>query len=286
VRVLGALLNDRRVDLTRGHESNRLAPTRALALPYGALAATLNRSPPSGNEFCPIEQDVAPHTKMIRGRRLEPSPPQPIDWDSVEIVSWDLDGTLYALPPMVQAFKRNILRDLSIGSFWATTRAVFSLWRRLSLMRRVRKRGGIEGLPTPAKHSSVKAQMIRWHSEAVATVGPQPGVVELLNAINETGRRQIVVTDYEANEKLDALALPVNFEQVFEGEVLGAIKPSPVIFEVILQRLKLAPHALLHIGDRDESDGIAARSAGCQVAILAKDFSDFPELHRRLLGGG
>jgi FMN phosphatase YigB (HAD superfamily) len=184
---------------------------------------------------------------------------------------------------MIHAFRGHILRDLFSLRAWGTARALFRLWRRLTTMGKVRKRGGIEGLPTPDKASSIKAQMVRWHSESVGDVGAQPGVIELLKAIEAAGRRQIVVTDYEAKEKLDALALPVRFEHVFEGEVIGAIKPSPVMFETILSQMAIAPKALLHIGDRDESDGIAARKAGCQVVILGKDFADFDALHRQLL---
>jgi len=214
---------------------------------------------------------------------LESPKPEAIDWEKVEVVSWDLDGTLYALKPVVQAFKRNILRDLFRGKILGTLAAGFSLWRRLTTMNQVRKRGGVQGLPKPAENTNIKMQMVRWHSDAVESVGAQQGVFALLKAIESAGKRQIVVTDYEAKEKLEALNLPVTFEHVFEGEVLGAIKPSPKIFKTILSELDIAPEALLHIGDRDESDGVAARKAGCQVVILGKDFTNFEALHQALL---
>jgi FMN phosphatase YigB (HAD superfamily) len=209
--------------------------------------------------------------------------PRALDWDSVEVVSWDLDGTLYALKPVVQAFKRRIVGDLLRGRIWTTLKTGFSLWRRLATMRKVRDRGGVEGLPRPSGETNVKLRMARWHSDAVGDVGAQPGLVDLLKAIEITGRRQIVITDYEAGGKIDALELPIEFERVFEGEVLGAIKPSPRLFETILEDLAIDPHALLHIGDRDESDGVAARSAGCQVLILGQDFESYAALRHTLL---
>jgi len=208
---------------------------------------------------------------------------QPFDWESVKVVSWDLDGTLYPLEPVVKAFKRHIISDLKKGRIWATLTTGFSLWRRLTTMRKVRDRGGIEGLPKPSEETNVKLRMAQWHSDAVGDVGAQPGLVDLLKAIEITGRRQIVITDYEAGGKLDALNLPITFERVYEGEVLGAIKPSPHLFKTILDDLGIEPHALLHIGDRDESDGVAARTAGCQVLILGKDFQSYVELRKQLL---
>ena len=210
--------------------------------------------------------------------------PKPVDWDAVQVVSWDLDGTLYSLKPVVKAFRRRILLDLLKGRLWSTIHAGFSLWRRLTTMRKVRDRGGVEGLPKPAETTNVKIRMADWHSGAVGDVGAQPGLSELLQAVQETGKRQIVITDYEAEGKLDALNLPITFERIFEGEVLGAIKPSPQLFETILADLQIHPHALLHIGDRDESDGEAARGAGCQVLILGKDFESYVHLRDLLLG--
>ena len=122
------------------------------------------------------------------------------------------------------------------------------------------------------------AQRRRWRRRRSTWAGG------LLEAIAAEGKRQVVVTDYEAEGKLDALELPITFERVFEGEVLGAIKPSPQLFQVILKELDVAPSALLHIGDRDESDGAAARGAGCQVLILGKDFKSYADLRELLLG--
>jgi len=215
---------------------------------------------------------------------LDEASPQELDWGAVAVVSWDLDGTLYALRPMVKAFKRNVIRELFTGKVWATLSAVFSLWRRLLTMRWVRGRGGIKGLPSPGEDTNVKLRMARWHSQAVGDVGAQPGLAALLEAIETAGRRQIVITDYEAWGKLDALDLPITFERVFEGEVLGAIKPSPRLFKTILDELELDPRALLHIGDRDDRDGVAARAAGCQVLILGKDFETYDGLREHLLG--
>jgi FMN phosphatase YigB (HAD superfamily) len=214
---------------------------------------------------------------------LDKLSPQDLDWDAVVVVSWDLDGTLYALRPMVKAFRRNVIRELLTGKIWGTLTGIFNMWRRLTRMRKVRDRGGIDGLPSPGEETNVKLRMARWHSKAVRDVGAQPGLADVLKVIEITGRRQIVITDYEAWGKLEALDLPITFERVFEGEVLGAIKPSPHLFETILEELELAPQALLHIGDRDDRDGVAARAAGCQVLILGKDFDTYDALREHLL---
>ena len=55
-------------------------------------------------------------------------------------------------------------------------------------------------------------------------------------------------------------------------------------FHAVLADLDVAPHAVLHIGDRDDRDGVAARGAGCQVLILGQDFPSYDALRAQLAG--
>ena len=193
-----------------------------------------------------------------------------IDLLGVEVVSWDVDGTLYELPAMVRA-----LRRAALGQALRRPLRVAREQRWLARLRRamevVRRGGGdLARLgPLPRARAELATLEERWYGAAIAAAGPRPGVVDALEALRARGVRQVVVTDHPAAYKLEALGLGGWFERVYVGEELGHLKPSPRLMQAALAELGVEPQALLHIGDRADSDGPAARGAGCRVHVLA-----------------
>lgn len=176
-----------------------------------------------------------------------------IDWDRVRAVSWDLDGTLYDLRALRW-------RALWPGS-WRDARAI-SAWRRTC--DEVRRRGG--QLPPGLDPAPARAAEARWLVPALRAIGPRAGVVEALDALR--GLPQVVVSDHPAEDKLVALGLRARFAHAVVGEALGWLKPSPRPFVAAAEALGVPVESLLHVGDRDDTDGAGARAAGCQVVIL------------------
>ncbi len=121
----------------------------------------------------------------------------------------------------------------------------------------------------------------RWYGRAIQRTGPRPGVVDLLAFFAAKGLTQVILSDYYSDYKLEALELQNYFRSVYAGESLGFIKPSPRGLERIALDCGHPTRQLLHIGDRDETDGAAARAAGCQSLILGRDFRDFSGLLRQ-----
>jgi FMN phosphatase YigB (HAD superfamily) len=112
-------------------------------------------------------------------------------------------------------------------------------------------------------------------------IGPRPGVVELLERLRP--RTVVAVSDFEPAARLDALGLRSFFDRIYAAERHGALKPDPRVFEAVLADLRVPPSALLHVGNRADTDGDAARAAGCQALILGEDFPSFRELQHRLV---
>ena len=63
--------------------------------------------------------------------------------------------------------------------------------------------------------------------------------------------------------------LPVEF--ILISEAVGAYKPHRLVFERALERLGLAPHEVLHVGDSDVDDVKGAKAAGLRVAWVNRD---------------
>lgn len=188
----------------------------------------------------------------------------------IEVVSWDVDGTLYDLgrlkrllwrAALARAYDpRTFLHMRVLGKFVAETDAV-------------RAAGGACDRESWRRHRHRSSAVERrWLGPAIGRAGLRHGVREAIDAITSRGIRQVVVSDFVADYKLDALGITGDFFKVFAGEELGFIKPSPHLFRAVARHLDVSPERILHLGDRDDRDGVAARSAGCRAIIVGTPF--------------
>lgn len=182
----------------------------------------------------------------------------------VSVVSFDVDGTLYDMRAMKRQLRWALLRR--------PLRGVLDLRRLLRLrhaMEAVRRAGGdLSGLSLPWPRDELAPLEERWYGAAIARAGPRPGLEALLERVAALGLRVVALSDHPAAFKLRALGLEDRFERVFVGEELGFLKPSPRPFQLVAEALGVDPGAVLHVGDRPETDGSGARAAGCQAWIL------------------
>ncbi len=202
---------------------------------------------------------------------------------AVRAVSWDLDGTLYSLARFKTELRRLARRRL-LGGHWSET---YRAWRTLRKQRQsvaaLRERGGqLTPQGPPWAGPAYERLLKEWFLPALEATGPRPGVRLALQAVRESGRRQVLLSDFRADAKLKSLGLDGYFEQLFAGEDLGALKPAPELFRHVGEALHLPPAEILHIGDRSDCDRVGAEAAGCQVFILGEDLPSFPELARLL----
>ncbi len=110
----------------------------------------------------------------------------------------------------------------------------------------------------------------------IRRLGPRPGVAELLDRLRP--RTLIAVSDFDPEARLEALGLRGVFERIYAAERHGALKPDPRVFHAALADLGIPAAALLHVGNRADTDGAAALEAGCRALILGRDFASFGEL--------
>ncbi|MDE2972290.1 MAG: HAD family hydrolase [Acidobacteriota bacterium] len=189
---------------------------------------------------------------------MTPTEPNPAPLTGVTAVSFDVDGTLYSdrfLRTRVawEAIRRGSLRDL-----------------RTLLDRRD---------PSSDVDARLAAEA-RILIPVIRRLGPRPGVAALLDRLHRYNL--IAVSDFDPEAKLEALGLRGVFERVYAAERYGALKPDPRVLHAAVADLGIPAAALLHIGNRADTDGGAARAAGCRALILGRDFTSFGELGDRL----
>jgi FMN phosphatase YigB (HAD superfamily) len=196
-----------------------------------------------------------------------------MDLSKIKVVSWDLDGTLYSLPEMKKHFRIMVIKEIlklsvkSIGDF-------YHLWKFHKSIGRYRDGRKIDlssnEIESFEKNSSV------WYGECIKKTGSYPGVNEIIRHF--TDKKQVILSDYEVKGKIESLFLEPFWIKSYSCMEMGYLKPSSFGLKKILDDFDILPSELLHIGDKDHYDGVAARAAGCEVLILKKDFKDYKEL--------
>ena len=192
----------------------------------------------------------------------------------IRAVSVDLDGTLYSL------------ERAKVPLLWAT----FPRWRTMRVGRAVREelrgRDFADGLSLLAAEARVVAErldvdvatarsalddifLVRL-TRVLGRIGPFAGAREVLSSLSSRGLKLALVSDRgAAREKLAALGLAdLPWAAVVSADETGVLKPSAAVLATTAARLGVAPAELLHVGDRDDADGAAARAAGCASVII------------------
>ncbi|HEV2374996.1 MAG TPA: HAD family hydrolase [Streptosporangiaceae bacterium] len=94
------------------------------------------------------------------------------------------------------------------------------------------------------------------------------------------GMRLGIVTNGDSvmqRAKLDTLGLGLAFEVVVASGDIGIAKPDPRIFHHCAQRLGLPPARCLYVGDRRDTDALAAQAAGMTAIWLNRRGIDAPD---------
>ena len=99
---------------------------------------------------------------------------------------------------------------------------------------------------------------------------PRPEVMALVDECRERGLQMAIYSDYGAVvEKLEALGIdPSLFELKISAPELGALKPSEPCARRVMEMLQADPKTTLFVGDRDEKDGVSARSVGARFLLI------------------
>ena len=198
------------------------------------------------------------------------------DWDGVELVVFDMDGTLYRQAPLRRRMAASMAIDALASRSLETIRVV-SAYRRL--------REAVEEADIADFGRALVAQ-------TAAATGSLPGTVEriiqewleqrplrhlagcryphvpaLFDGLRRAGLTVAVLSDYPAVEKMAALGLACD-HVVWAGDSdVGVLKPHPRGLEAVIRRAGAAAPATVMIGDRIDRDGAVARRVGAQALI-------------------
>ncbi len=208
------------------------------------------------------------------------SPTKQIDWSTIDLVVFDVDGTLYDQ----RRLRLGMLRQL-IGHTWQT-RSLDTLLI-LRTFRRVREALGelgdeqvgadfmaLQYAQTASRHgttpAAVRALTDEWMEQRplpLLAACRYAHVAEVFAGLRAAGKRIAAFSDYPAVAKLAALGLRADVVVCATDAGIARLKPDPAGLLAILRQTGVAPERALMIGDRFDRDAAAAERAGVRALI-------------------
>ena len=191
------------------------------------------------------------------------------------LVIFDLDGTLYAKPHMV----------------WHMLFSAPNEWRLMWAERKTRKqlRGKWLGdenkfyqtyFQTMATYCSLSTDQLRiWYFEKYMPLmvnvirkyyKTAEWILPLILECKKRGIRLVILSDYgHTHEKLEALGIENDlFDWVVSAPELGGLKPAPQLISKVTESMGVTNSQCLVIGDRVDTDGLLAKSAGVAFCLV------------------
>ncbi len=199
-----------------------------------------------------------------------------IDWATIGLVVFDVDGTLYDQRPL----RLRMARDLLIHSALRFDRSTLRI---LSAYRRIREELGdaevadfepvlIErtAAATGCAPAAVRAAVDDWIERRplpYLMACRYPGVGELFAALRRREKAVGILSDYPATAKVAALGLAADVVVSAGDDAVRRLKPDPRGLEHLLATTGIRPEAAVMIGDRVERDGAIAVRVGMRALI-------------------
>lgn len=202
-----------------------------------------------------------------------------IGWDKLELVIFDVDGTLY---------DQKKLRRRMLGAL--ISYYIFRPWKYKDLLilyhfRKEReKKAGYQSHDLQLEQYSWVLQKVSSSVGYVNKVVDKwifdvpnkflkeymyPGTTQFLNGLLEAGILTAIYSDYDAAKKMKSMDVSVDLIVSSTEPWINAFKPLPNGLNYILSDLKIK-HAdkCLFIGDREELDGKCSELAGIPFLLL------------------
>lgn len=230
-------------------------------------------------------QTAAPAGKPLN-IALEKPPLSPLlNWNDIDLVVFDVDGTLYDQRRLRLAMLRRLL-----AATWRT-RSLDTL-QTLRTFRHVREALGdhpeadfmrLQYARTAAQHGKtedeVRALTSDWMERQPLPYLANcryPHLDTLFAGLRGAGKQIAVFSDYPASDKLAALGLQAAPVVCATDAHVARLKPDPFGLLDILRQTGVQAQRTLMIGDRFDRDGLAASRAGVRALIrAAKPHVDF-----------
>jgi FMN phosphatase YigB (HAD superfamily) len=200
----------------------------------------------------------------------------PLDWNGVDLVVFDVDGTLYRQNRLRALITYDLLLDAASRLSLEAMR-IIRCYRRIREQLAVREVLGFDDIlvaetAARTRHSTceVRAVVEEWIERRplpYLAACRYPRLVELFAALRRSGKAIGILSDYPAAAKLAALGLDADHVICANDKAIGLLKPNPRGLQSILEEAAVSPQRTVVIGDRVDRDGAVAARIGARALI-------------------
>lgn len=198
------------------------------------------------------------------------------DWDAVDLVAFDVDGTLYRQRRLRLRMARDLALD-ALGTRSLRTPRILAAYRRIREQLAEDETADFAAvlLARAAEATGVSMETVRQAAAEWIDGRPlrhlaasrYPGVADLFRGLRRAGKTVGILSDYPVAAKLAALGLEADHMASAADAGIGRLKPHPLGLMTLIAKAGADPSRTLLIGDRVERDGAAAVRAGARALI-------------------
>jgi putative hydrolase of the HAD superfamily len=197
----------------------------------------------------------------------------------IDAIAFDIDGTLYPNGALYRRVFPFIAKNLGLmRAFGAVRRRIRSIqeenpgrasedffaWQRELLC----EEAGVSS----ARADRFFNDIYEGWRPVFQRIRPFPGVREAFLAFKESGLKIGILSDFLPSQKGSIWDLAPLADVILGSEETGALKPSPIPFLALAERLGTSPGRVLYVGNSVPSDIIGGRAAGMKTALIAPLF--------------
>ena len=210
-----------------------------------------------------------------------------MDFNKYDLYVFDVDGTLYYQNKLRLIMGKRLLMYYLLHPLKFKDLIIIKNFR--SLRENAKDTNGLFDIT--AKKCNVSVSRVnevikKWIYENpidALIASKDDTLLAIIDKLKANGKTVAIWSDYEADDKLKALQLSIDYVYTAEQERVGELKPSPKGLNLIMSDLNVPKDKTIMIGDRMVKDGEAAQKAGCDYLILSKSKKKREEQLKTLL---
>lgn len=190
-------------------------------------------------------------------------------------VAFDLDGTLYPNYRLYARLIPFIIREHRLLLAFGRARDTLRGWPAGEMppgyrfyREQARLIGAALGEEASVAEKRIEQLIYRGWEPLFTRIKPYRDVRQTLERLRAGGLKLGILSDFPPDTKLANMGLGGLWDTLLCSEVLGRLKPDPIPFRELVDRMGLPPERILYVGNSVSYDIIGAKREGLKTALI------------------